>query len=288
MQEPDRSAILRRFFATYVTKQAGARDPRIEQAFATVERERFAGPGPWSIDVFGAGYIRTPNDDPAFLYQDTLVALDAERSLNIGHPSSHARWLEALALHEGETVIQVGAGTGYYTTLLAHLVGAQGRVHAYEIDQDLAAKAAQNLAPLPWVSLHHRTGLAGDLPEADAIYVNAGLTQPSPAWLDALRIGGRLLFPLHASGALGGMLRIGKPEHGLIWPAHFVSGAAFIGCVGGQNAKTGDRLKAAFGKGGADKVRSFRRDEPVDDTCWFAGEGWWLSTTAAEPAPASA
>jgi protein-L-isoaspartate(D-aspartate) O-methyltransferase len=286
MTEPERLAILRGFFAKLVTQEARVRDPRIEQAFATVERERFVGPGPWSIFA-GPGYIRTPNDDPAFLYQDILVALDAERGINIGQPSAHARWLDALALREGETVIQIGAGTGYYTALLAHLVGPQGHVHAYEIDEGLAAKAAQNLASLPWVSLHHRDGLASDLPKTDAVYVNAAATQPHPAWLEALRSGGRLLFPLHGQGASGGMLRIGKSEQGLIWPAHFVSGATFVGCAGGQDAETGDRLKAAYSKGGAQKVKSFRTDEPVGNTCWFVGEGWWLSTAAPKPAPSS-
>ena len=78
-----------------------------------MERERFAGPGPWSIYAFGSGYIRTPTDDPAFLYQDMLVALDPARGINIGQPSAHAAWLDALALKEGEIVVQIGAGTGY-------------------------------------------------------------------------------------------------------------------------------------------------------------------------------
>jgi len=45
-------------------------------------------------------------DDPAFIYQDTLVAVDRERGINIGQPSAHALWLDALALREGETVLQ--------------------------------------------------------------------------------------------------------------------------------------------------------------------------------------
>jgi protein-L-isoaspartate(D-aspartate) O-methyltransferase len=96
----DRSANLRTFFGRYVATSGGARDPRIEHAFAAVRREPFVGPGPWSIGIRG-GYIKTPDDDPAFIYQDTLVALDASRGINIGQPSSHARWLNALGLGEG-------------------------------------------------------------------------------------------------------------------------------------------------------------------------------------------
>jgi len=283
---PDRTAQLRAFFARYVVAAGRARDPAIGRAFATVRREPFAGPGPWSIHVIGAGYIETPNDDPAFLYQDTLVALDAARGINIGQPSAHAHWLDALALKPAESVIQVGAGTGYYTTILTHLVGPTGRVRAYEIDAGLAARAQENLRPLPQASVVARSGLGDDLPDADAIYVCAGIAQPARSWLDALRPGGRLVFPLQAVGALGGMLMIRCPAQGGIWPAHFISSAAFIACEGPQDAEINRRLAEAFARGEARTVRSFRTDRPIDATCWFAAEDWWLSTT--DPAPVAA
>lgn len=274
----DRSENLRSFFAGLVAER---RHPRVRQAFAAVKREPFAGPGPWSIKMGGPhGYVVTPDADPAFLYQDTLVALDAARNINIGEPSSHAFWLDAITIKEGETVLQVGAGTGYYTAILAHLVGPQGRVHAYEIDPGLAARARENLKDWVQVDLHARSGIADDLPKADAIYVCAGITQPSWAWLDALRPGGRLLFPLQPEGGLGGMLLLERPAHGPAWPAKFVSRAAFIGCSGWQDPDAGRRLTAAFSSYW-ENVRWFRTDDAKDDTCWFAGDGWWLSTAAA-------
>jgi protein-L-isoaspartate(D-aspartate) O-methyltransferase len=99
-------------------------------------------------------------------------------------------------------------------------------------------------------------------------------------WLDALRPGGRLLFPLAPKGVFGGMLLITRPEQGSIWPAKFVSRAAFIGCVGLQDEEVGQRLGQAFSKDW-DRVRSLRLNGSPDDSCWFAGDGWWLST--AEP-----
>ena len=284
----DRTAHLRDFFARYVAAAGRARDPAIGAAFAATPREPFAGPGPWAIHVIGAGYIETPDDDPAFLYQDTLVALDAARGINIGQPSAHAHWLDALGLRPGETAIQVGAGTGYYTTILAHLVGAAGRVHAYEIDAGLAARAKANLAGLPQAEVVARSGLGAELPQADAIYVCAGLARPDRAWLDALRPGARLMFPLQAAGAAGGMLKIRRPAEGGLWPARFVSNAAFIACQAPQDAEADRRLTQAFARGDARVVRSFRTDAPIDDSCWFAGEGWWLSRTdPAEAAPPS-
>ena len=274
----ERSANLRGFFARYVTMRGRVTDPRVEAAFVAVSREPFAGPGPWMVCVPGAGYLPTPDDDPAFLYQDTLVALDADRGINIGEPTLHARCLDALALREGETVLHVGAGAGYYTALLAHLVGPTGRVHAYEIEPDLADRATHNLADKHWVEVLGRSGISDSLPKADAIYVNAGITQPSWAWLDALHPHGRLIFPLQPTSGMGAMLKVTRPEHGAVWPAKFITRAGFILCQGPQDQNTSRDLAKAFGRGGTRLVQSLRLDEPIDLTCWVAGDGWWLST----------
>jgi len=276
----DRSQKLRAFFARLVTAHPAISNPAIEQAFALVKRELFAGPGPWRI-YSGRGYIETPDDDPAFIYQNTLVAIDANRGINIGEPGAHALWLDAIDVKAGESILQVGAGTGYYTAILAHLVGPRGRVRAYEIDADFSARASENLKELPQVEVHARSGIADNLPKSDAIYVCAGTTQPSWAWIDAMRPGARLLFPLQPVGGLGGMLLLRRPDRGLNWPARFVSRARFICCEGLQDPDASRRLTEAFSSNW-DRVRSFRIDEDADDTCWFAGDGWWLSTAAAD------
>ncbi|HLH10451.1 MAG TPA: rRNA adenine N-6-methyltransferase family protein [Methylovirgula sp.] len=277
---PDRSEKYRSVYAKLVCAAAKLDDPRIEDSFRSVRREPFAGPGPWWLSLGAHSYIETPDDDPAFLYQDVLVALDREHGFNIGMPSAHALWLAACHIEEAETVVQVGAGSGYYSAILAHLVGAGGRVYAYEIDQALAARARENLSDLHQVEVRAQSGVAGGLPPADLIYVCAGAAQPSRIWLDALRPGGRLMFPLAPKGVLGGMLLIRRPDRGSVWPARFVGRAAFIGCVGLQNEEAGRRLTEAFSKNWLD-VRSLRLDETPDRSCWFAGETWWLSTADA-------
>lgn len=279
----DRASDLRGFYARFVAVKGAAADPRIEAAFRAVPREPFAGPPPWSIVAAGpwrgTRYVLTPGGDPAFLYQDVLVALDAERGINIGEPSLHAHCLEALAPQPGETVVQVGTGSGYYTAILAELVGADGCVAGFEIDPALADRAARNLEPWPWAKVRRRSGTEGELPAADAIYVNAGVTQPSPAWLEALRPGGRLLFPLQAVGEFGGMLLVEKPrEGGLVWPARFVSRAGFIACETRQDDALGRALSEAFAGGGWERVQSLRLGGAPDETCWVEGSDWWLST----------
>lgn len=277
----DASEKYRSFYAKLICTAARLDDPRIEEAFRVVKREPFAGSGPWYLTSGGHHpYVQTPDDDPAFLYKDLLLALDRERSLNIGMPSAHAMWLGACNIKEAETVVQVGTGSGYYTAILAQLVGARGRVYGYEIDEALAARARENLLDVPHAEVRTQSGAASELPQADLIYVCAGAAQPSRMWLDALRPGGRLLFPLAPDGVLGGMLLITRPEQGSAWPAKFVTRAAFIGCVGLQDEEAGRRLTEAFSKNW-NRVRSLRRDGSPDDSSWFAGDGWWLSTAEA-------
>jgi protein-L-isoaspartate(D-aspartate) O-methyltransferase len=274
----DGSEKYRSFYAKLICAAAKLDDPRIEEAFRSVKREPFAGPGPWWVGTHP--YVLTPDDDPAFLYQDLLLALDRERRINIGMPSAHAYWLGASNIKEAETVVQVGAGSGYYTAILAHLVGVGGRVYAYEIEERLAARARENLRDAHQVELRTQSGVTADLPLADLIYVCAGAAQPSRTWLDALRPKGRLLFPLAPQGVLGGMLLITRPDKGSAWPAKFVGRAAFIGCVGLQDEEAGRRLTEAFSNAW-ESVRSLHLDGSPDDSCWFAGDGWWLSTAHA-------
>jgi protein-L-isoaspartate(D-aspartate) O-methyltransferase len=276
----DRLAERRQAYAVEITHRAGVRDPRIEAAFAAVPREEFAGPPPWRIGSGGV-FGLTSSDDPARLYEDVLVAIDAERGINNGQPSLHAQSLDALGLKEGETVLHIGAGAGYYTAILAKLVSVKGKVIAYEIAPDIAARAAANLARYPQVEVRARSGVE-DLPQADAIYVSAAASHPVRGWLDALKAGGRLVFPLQAARSSGAMLIVTRPEHGEAWPARLLTQVVFIPCESAQDSEMGRRLDQAFRHGGQAGVRSLRFGSEPSETDWVRGDGWALSTEPAK------
>ena len=273
----------RHFYAELVTTSAGAaKNERLKHAFASTPRERFIGIGPWKVFARG-NYVETPTDDPAFLYQDVVVALAPERRINNGEPSLHAISLAALNVKQGEKVLHVGAGTGYYTALLARLTGETGTVVAYEVEHDLAQNAIRNLSDLSNVTVQERSGSEAPLPACDAIYVNAGATAPLDVWLDALRLHGRLLFPLTPADGPGGMPGAGGmilvtrtgTDH---FDARFVCAAMFVRCFGARDEETAQKLSAAFKRGDSNNVRTLRRTSKPDDSCWCAGNGWWLST----------
>ncbi len=273
---PDRSARLRKAYAAKIARLAGLADPRIEAAYAAVPREDYSGPPPWYVS--GGGFGSASETDVARLYDDVLVAIDARRGINNGQPSLHAMCIEGLRLKEGETVVQIGAGAGYYTAILAHLVGPSGKVVAYEIEPDIAERARANLAGFPQVEVRASSGVDQGLPEADAIYVSAAASHPLSVWLDALKPRGRLLFPLQAEHSTGAMLLITRPEGGGdAWPARFLTGVVFIACEGGQDPAMGRKLDEAFRNGGADRVRWLRFGEPPGDRVWLRGDGWALT-----------
>lgn len=269
-------AEIRARYADAVTAQADSR--AVRDAFAIVPRERFLGPGPWKIRT-ATGYDPTPNADPAHIYDDVLVALDAEAGINNGQPSLHAICLAALDLQAGESVIHIGCGTGYYTAIIAELVGHEGSVQGWEIEPTLAEIAAENLADRPNVTVVPRSATAGALPEADAIYVSAGATAPVREWVEALLPHGRLLFPLVGSRGRGGMLLVTRRSSG--YAARLVCWCGFIPCIGAQDAADAAVLDAAFQQSW-DEVRSLRLDDQPDDTAWAVGDGWWLSTAAVD------
>ena len=273
----------REFYAQLVVKSAGCSDERLIAAFAQVAREDYMGPGPWQIFV-GSGYIPTLSADASLLYQDVLVGLATDRRINNGQPSLHARCLAAAAPAGGETVVHVGAGTGYYTAILATLVGPEGRVIAYEIEADLAARAAANLAHFGNVTVLAASATQAALPRCDVLYVSAGATHPPATWLDALNVRGRLVFPLTPNEGFGVMLmvtRLGRSTYA----ACGLSRVAFIPCIGARDDAASASLTAALERQSLNEIRSLQRGTRPDDTAWCVGALWWLSTRVAQAEP---
>ncbi len=266
----------RHFYAQFVVKSAGSSDARLIAAFSAVPREDFLGPGPWPIYTT-VGYLPTISAEPYLLYQDVLVGIDSFQGINNGQPSLHAKCLAAAAPASGETVVHVGAGTGYYTAILANLVAPEGRVKAFEIDRDLAARARKNLRTTSSVEVVAGSATEADLGACDVVFVSAGATHPSAAWLDALKVGGRIVLPLTPNRGLGCMLLVTKRSPTAYSAAAFWR-VAFTPCIGARDEKTSKSLSSALERQSLHTVRSLRRGVEPDDTAWCIGDGWWLST----------
>jgi protein-L-isoaspartate(D-aspartate) O-methyltransferase len=182
--------VVRRVYAKQILASVGVTDAAVENAFALVERERYLGPGPWPI-LRSTGYVPTPEADPIYLYSDVLIGIAPERGLNNGIPSYHAPLMASAGVRPDEHVLHVVAGVGYYSAILAQLVGPSSAITAIELDPDLAKRAKANLEPLPNVQVLQGDGASLSFAPADLICVNAGATRPADIWLDGLKDGGR-------------------------------------------------------------------------------------------------
>jgi protein-L-isoaspartate(D-aspartate) O-methyltransferase len=273
--------VLRRAYARHIAFAAG--DPRLEAALFEVRREAFMGEGPWLIGAAG-GPRKTPDAEPHWLYQDVLVSLLPEKTLNNGQPSFLAFLIGLGRIGAGEHVVHIGAGVGYYTAVMAELAGRAGRVTGIELEPELAARAAANLAAYSQVEVVCADGSAHPLGPADVVFVNAGASRPLDLWLDALKDGGRLIVPLCVGYKLpdgtpmtrGGIFLIER--HGETFAAAFRSPTAIYPCFGAQDPQSEASLAEALRKGGADKVRRLARTSDVPpDACWAKGPGWALT-----------
>jgi len=232
------TAEARKLYARLMAAHAGSADPRLKQVFAAVPREAFLGPGPWTI-IAGDGRVETPSADPAHIYQNVLVVLDPGKGINNGEPFLHAMWIGRIAPRPGEAVTHIGAGTGYYTAMLAKLV-APGTVTAFELEAGIAARAIENLEPYRNVVVIHGNAAASPLPPSDIIYVNAGVTAPPAAWLRALKPGGRMIFPWRPADRVGLAVLVTNTEFG--FACHPFMGSWFIPCVGASAADPSARI----------------------------------------------
>src|SRR5262249_21813240 len=159
------------------------------------------------------------------------------------------------------------------------LVGVRGRVTSVELDPGLAAQARAALAAWPQATVVAGDGTQHECGAVDVIVASAGATHPQPRWLDALRPGGRLLFPLTADRKWGGMLLVTRRATGS-FAAAAVCPAGFIPFIGAREADANRRLEAALarGIGGAFAVKSLRRDgHEAEASCWLHGAGYCLS-----------
>jgi protein-L-isoaspartate(D-aspartate) O-methyltransferase len=265
-------AQLRRRYAQEITRQLGPSAERIRDAFARIPRENFLPPPPWTVISQG---VATTTSDVAEIYANNLVAIDRARGINNGEPALHAAWLDAVDPRPGDRVVHVGAGLGYYTAILAALVGRSGRVVAFEVEEDLAAQAARNLAPFETALVRSETALGHPFPEADVIYVNAGLLAPEADWLRALRPHGRMIFPWQPVEQWGPAVLVTR--RGDAFSAQPIMTVGFIPCTGQGRAQVAEVTEAGIAATRSIWIKAHR---PPDESATLIGDGVWFSSDA--------
>jgi protein-L-isoaspartate(D-aspartate) O-methyltransferase len=199
----------------------GLRDERVLRAMRAVPRERFVDERLWP-----------------FAHDDSPLPIAEGQT--ISQPFMVAWMIEAAEVGPDDHVLEVGAGSGYASAVLARVAA---RVHAIERLEPLACAARERLAALGCGDIHLRTG-DGTLgwPEAapfDAILVAAAGPQVPPPLKAQLRVGGRLLMPLDVGGT-GAQQLLKLVRHGESDYARQVLGSVSFVPLIGRHGWAGD------------------------------------------------
>ncbi|MDE0433487.1 MAG: methyltransferase domain-containing protein [Bryobacterales bacterium] len=241
------------------------------------------GPGPWMVQG-GADLLaparRTADADPRRVYHNLSIAIDPERQLYNGAPGVVATWLDALALSPEARVLHIGCGTGYYSAIIAEVVGPGGSVVAVDVDEDLAERARVTLLDWPTVSVICGDGSRHGAP-LDAIVVQAGITHPLTSWLDALAPGGGIVMPLTVSlpgMSLGKGVTVIARRAGTEFDARVLQMTMIYTALGIRDPGLEPALGQAMRGFDFMAVRRLRQDpHEKEPACWLHGPEFCLS-----------
>ncbi len=184
------------YAATRTETGLAAMSPAVRAAMARVERHRFV---PASERERAYGNYPLPIGAGQTISQPYIVALSTD----------------LIDPQPGQTVLEIGTGSGYQAAVLAEIVG---QVYSVELIEDLGRSAAKRLAAAGYANVEVRIGdgYAGWPEKApfDGIVVTAAAPQVPPALVDQLKPGGRMVIPVGASHAAQELLVLTKRADG--------------------------------------------------------------------------
>jgi len=158
--------------------------PSIIQAFRKIDRKHFVRPE----DVDDA-YVNAP--------------LHIGHNQTISQPLTVAFMMEIFQPLPGEKIMDVGAGSGWTSALLAEMVGDTGKIFTVELIPDLCSFGQANVSKLGFIEKGRVVFLCQDaalgVPEQaplDGIIAGCALSRLPTAWSGQVKEGGRVLVPM--------------------------------------------------------------------------------------------
>lgn len=176
--------------------------------------------------IVAAGYLRSPAiiaamkkvDRINFVPQKYEKYAYADEPLPIGQgqtisqPLTVAYMTECLDVHDGQRILEIGAGSGYQAAILAEL-NPKGKIYTIERIPGLAEMAKSNLKKYKNVEAVGGCGVKGLKEKApfDRIIATCACRQIPAAWIDQLKKGGKIVAPVGV-GFFQQLVRIEKND----------------------------------------------------------------------------
>jgi protein-L-isoaspartate(D-aspartate) O-methyltransferase len=164
-----------------IQKQLGPFDATQLRALVEVPREKF---------------VR--EEDLERSAEDVPLPLDDQGLATISAPHAYLLSFRLLELGRGDSLVELGTGSGYGAALAAFIVGRDGQVLTFEIDGGLARWAARNLEGEGKVQVVQGDAMtsAREWGGVKKIVVTFAVAELPASWIDAIPEGGRLVAPV--------------------------------------------------------------------------------------------
>ncbi|HEX3778718.1 MAG TPA: methyltransferase domain-containing protein [Pseudonocardiaceae bacterium] len=194
-----------------LVRNATLSSPAWRAAFQAVPRHRFAPrftlPDNAGGRAFDAADSAHREEWLRAAYQSKALLTDLDEhniaTTSCSAPSVVATMLEASQAVEGDSVLEIGTGTGWTAGLLSHRLGSDA-VTSVDVNPRCVTEARERLDALDLTpTLAACDGYQGYEPHApyDRIIATASLRQVPPAWLGQVRPGGTILVDLRGNFA---------------------------------------------------------------------------------------
>ena len=162
-------------------KEGRIKTAELEKAFLEVEREKFV-----------------PAMMKKYAYFDT--PLEIGNGQTISAPHMVAIMCEALDIKKGQSILEIGAGSGYHADIVSKIIGDKGHIYTVERFPSLAERAKKNLENAGIKNVIVETGDGSEgLPQHapyERIYVTCASPEIPKPLMEQLKDPGKMLVPV--------------------------------------------------------------------------------------------
>ena len=214
----ERMEQLRKRLVSEQVEGRGVRDSLVLGAMRKVPRERFV-----------------PQRLKREAYEDRPLSIGAGQT--ISQPYIVALMIEAAEIEVGDTVLEVGAGSGYAAAVISRIAG---KVIAIERQHDLVEVARERLQRLGYdnATIVEGDGTKGCPDEApfNAILAAASGSHVPPPLVAQLAPSGRLVMPIGDPGWVQELIKVTKQDDGILKQEN-LGGVRFVPLIGEEGWK---------------------------------------------------